>query len=79
MGSSFTLSHVASPQVASRLLLTGELITAEEAKDLGLVLEVHPADKVLARAVELADKIAEASPLAVRGTVKMLRQVQFLL
>jgi len=74
MGSSFTLAHVSNPQVASRLLLTGELITAEEALRLGLVLSVEPADKVLPKALELAEKIAIASPLSVRGTVKMLRE-----
>ncbi|HTT33521.1 MAG TPA: enoyl-CoA hydratase-related protein [Methylomirabilota bacterium] len=44
------------------LLLTGRIIEAEEAKELGLVNEVVPAEHLLARANELAEVLISASP-----------------
>jgi methylglutaconyl-CoA hydratase len=44
------------------LLLTGRIITAQEAKEYGLVTEVVPADQLMIRARELADQLIAASP-----------------
>jgi methylglutaconyl-CoA hydratase len=44
------------------LLLTGRIIEAAEAKDMGLVNEVVPAETLLYRAKELADVLITASP-----------------
>lgn len=49
-------------------LLTGQKLSAQEAKDLGVVNEVLPADKVLARAWELAEEMAQKPVLALRYT-----------
>jgi len=46
------------------LLLSGESISAEEAKARGLVQEVYPADDVEDRTTELAETIAERDELA---------------
>lgn len=43
---------------AKFLILTGELIDAERARDIGLVLDVIPADVLAGRAMELARRIA---------------------
>ena len=58
---------------AARLLLTGEIVTAAEAEKLGLVDAAVPADEVLARAIELATRIAAAAPLSTRAIVDSLR------
>ena len=50
------------------LLGGGERMTAAEAKDLGLVGEVLPADQVLPRARELAAIIAQHSPTSLART-----------
>lgn len=49
------------------LLLTGEAVSAERALQLGLVDEVVPHDRLMDRAMELAEIIAANPPLAVRG------------
>lgn len=54
------------------LLLTGRLITANEAHQMGLVNEVHPANTVLSRALELARGLEQSSPTALRLTKQLL-------
>lgn len=50
---------------ALAMLLTGDRIGAEEAKDCGLVNAVVPHDRLMEAAFELAGRIAAHSPLAV--------------
>ncbi|MFO1149994.1 MAG: enoyl-CoA hydratase/isomerase family protein [Alsobacter sp.] len=50
--------------VVRRLALTGEIVPAERALALGIVDEVVPQDGALARALELADRIAARGPAA---------------
>jgi E-phenylitaconyl-CoA hydratase len=53
---------------AMELLLTGDRIDAERAREIGLVWRVVPADDVLADARRLADRLVRAAPLASRAT-----------
>jgi enoyl-CoA hydratase/carnithine racemase len=56
----------AIPTVWARyLILTGDSITAAQAKDIGLVSHVVPDDQVLAEAKRIAGLILERGPLAV--------------
>lgn len=52
---------------AMKMLLTAEPITAQEAKDVGLISEVVPAERLLERAEELAQTVAANAPLAVQA------------
>lgn len=52
------LVPVIGRQWAKFLMLTGESLTAEQAKEIGLVLTVEPDDEVHARAHDLAARIA---------------------
>jgi len=52
---------------AMELLLTGDLISAAEALELGFLNYVVPADQLLAKAMEIAEKIAANGPLAVKA------------
>jgi enoyl-CoA hydratase/carnithine racemase len=57
---------------ALELLLTGRLFTGAEAKAMGLAQEAMPADRVLARAEEIAADIAENTAPAAVGVTKQL-------
>ena len=50
---------------ARDLLLTGRLIEAAEAREMGLVNEVVPAENLMARAHELAESVLAASPSSI--------------
>ncbi len=49
---------------AMELILTGDMIDAEEALKIGLVNHVVPPEQLEAKTMEIADKIAEMSPVA---------------
>ncbi|MBS1879921.1 MAG: enoyl-CoA hydratase/isomerase family protein [Actinobacteria bacterium] len=57
---------------AAELVLTGELISGAEARELGLVNQAVPAAKVMERALELAARIARVAPLSARAIVQSL-------
>ena len=59
-------------RIARDLLLTGRLFDAAEAKLYGLVNEVIPSDRLLARARELAAQLLENSPSSMRATKKLI-------
>jgi len=59
---------VLGPNRGRHFLITGDEISASEAKDLGFVAEVHPADKVLDRAREIARDLAGRSRMQLRYT-----------
>ncbi len=57
---------------ATEMILTGDHISAEEAKRIGLVDQVYPHDELLPKAKELAQKIASKAPLAVIAAKKSI-------
>jgi enoyl-CoA hydratase len=57
---------------AKELLLTGRIITAQEAERIGLVNEVVPAGEAVARARAIGQEIAERGPLAVREVKRLV-------
>ena len=64
-------AHVIYPLVmginrARYFLLTSEVINAKQAQDMGMVNEILPKDKLMARAWELAEMLAKKPPLATR-------------
>ncbi len=54
-------------QDALELLLTGDRIDAERAREIGLAWKVVPRDQLLAEARALADRLCQGAPLAVRA------------
>ena len=56
------------------MLLTGDIISGADAKELRLVSQTAPdADSCKKAAMELAQRIASQAPVAVRATVRSLR------
>jgi len=55
---------------ATELLLTGDMVLADEALSLGLVNYVTEPDKLLEKAFELAGKMNTRGPLALKGVIK---------
>ncbi len=66
------LRHVGE-RMARYLLLTGELIGAEEACRAGLINAVAPAEQLLARALAWAHALAEGGPNALARTKELLQ------
>lgn len=58
---------------AMRFLLTGDEFSAEHAHRIGLVQEVVPDGEHLARATQIAERIAAQAPLGVRATLANAR------
>ncbi len=61
---------------ALRLILTGDMIGAAEAKEIGLVEMVVPHEELRAKTLELANKIAGKSPLTVKVAKEAVRASQ---
>jgi enoyl-CoA hydratase len=58
------LSRLVGKGKAMELLLTGGLVTADEAEKMGLVNRVVPADLLMVEARKLADQLAGSAPIA---------------
>jgi enoyl-CoA hydratase len=75
-GSAVRLRRQIGYAVAAEMLLTGEDLTAQRAHQLGLVNHVVPDGQALAKAREIADRIARNGPLAVKGILATLRETE---
>lgn len=72
-GGTQRLPRLIGRPAALKMLLTGEMVGAAEALRLGLVDEVVPAVRLMARAEELARSIVAMAPLAVAGCMEAVR------
>jgi enoyl-CoA hydratase/carnithine racemase len=68
MGSSYFLWRIVGWGMAAEMLLTGRVIEVEEALRIGLANHVYPQEELLDRAMEMARRMAEKPPLALRMT-----------
>ena len=72
-GGTQRLPRIAGLGAALKLILTGDAIAADEALRLGLVEEVVPAERLLSRALEIGERIASRSPVAVAAAKEATR------
>lgn len=71
------LSRNVSRKQAMEMLLLGEMLEPEAAKDFGLVNRVVPADRLMAETMQMAKQIASKSPLTVAiGKEAFYRQLE---
>ena len=77
-GGLFRLPRVLGSARAIELILTADRLGAEEAHARGMVNHLADADDVLTRARELADKICQNAPLAVRESLAIAREALLL-
>lgn len=67
-GASWRLKELVGEPLAKQILLAGLVLRAEEALAANLITEIHDAPELMAAAHNLADRIAQQDPLAVRIT-----------
>ena len=65
-GGTQRLTRLVGEGKAMEMILSGEIISAEEAYRIGLVNHVVPADQLEAKTMEIANRIADKSPIALR-------------
>jgi len=73
-GSAVRLARQIPFTEAADILLTGKHITAEEAKNLGLIGHVVDDGKAMDKSMEIAQTICQNGPLAVEGVLRTLRE-----
>lgn len=73
-GGTQLLPRAIGRSMAMQMLLTGDRIDAETALRVGLISEVVDADRLLERATEVARRIADNAPLAVRAVKRLVRR-----
>jgi enoyl-CoA hydratase len=71
-GATQRLPRVVGRSKATEMILTGDLISAQDAKAAGLVSQVVPPDDLLRQAQGLARKIGSKSQLAVRTALRAI-------
>lgn len=73
-GGTQRLPRLVGKGIAMQLVLTGEMITAQEAHRIGLVNEVVPQAELIARAEAIAQKIIANAPLAVQYAIEAVNK-----
>ncbi|MEM4587792.1 MAG: enoyl-CoA hydratase-related protein [Candidatus Jordarchaeales archaeon] len=73
-GGCLRLPKLVGAAKAMELILTGDRISAQEALQIGLVNKVVPEDKLEEAVKELADKLANKPPIAVKLAKKVIRK-----
>ena len=75
-GSTVRFTQAAGWTRAMRYMLTGEAFDAHQALDMNLLTEVVEPGQELPRAIEYAERIAKAAPLAVKATLQSAFQAR---
>ena len=73
MNSTWTLPVIIGWPRAKELLYTGRVVEAEEAYRLGLLNHLVPSDKLMDKAMELAQTIAANHPRSVQGVKSLIQ------
>lgn len=74
-GGTQRLTRLINSGRAMEMILTGDMIDANEALRLGLVNKVYPQTELLNKAIDLAEKIASKGQQAIRLAIKAVKVV----
>lgn len=72
-GTSYILPHLVGYQKAAEIILLGERFNVELAERIGLVNAVVPAEQLMDRACETAERLAAKSPESIRAAKALLK------
>jgi enoyl-CoA hydratase len=71
-GGTQRLARLVGRAKAKELCMTGEMISAEEAKNIGLVAKVFPAESLLEETLKVASALAQKSQIALRAIKRVI-------
>ncbi len=74
LGGLYMLPRIVGLARAKELVMSARSVDAEEAKDLGIVLEIHPQEQIFEAAMAFAGRFRKASRLAAGQAKVMLNQ-----
>lgn len=77
-GGLIRLPKLIPAKIAAEMCLTGTLINAQRAYEIGLVNHVVPADQLMDKAMELARQMAANAPISLRLTKQLLHMAPHL-
>ncbi len=72
--SAYVLPQIVGLPKAIEMVFTGRILDAHEAREIGLVSEIHPADKFVEATNQLAGQIVEGAPIALALAKQALYQ-----
>ena len=75
-GGAWFLQCLLGYQRAADLVFSGRIVKAEEAQQIGILLEVTTPEELMPRAMEIAGRIAAKPPLAVRYNKRLMKLAQ---
>jgi enoyl-CoA hydratase/carnithine racemase len=73
LGITYLLPRIVGASTAAHLLFSADVVSGAAAREIGLVSEAVPQERVVDRALELAARIADKPPLATRWAKRLLR------
>jgi enoyl-CoA hydratase len=71
-GGTQRLARLVGRAKAKELCMTGEMISSEEAKNIGLVAKVFPAESLLEETLKVASALAQKSQIALRAIKRVI-------
>jgi enoyl-CoA hydratase len=72
LGGTFRLPRLVGPVIAKEMILTGDMIDAKRAFEIGMVNKVVSADKLMEEAMAMAQKLAKRPPVALAMAKKAI-------
>ncbi len=75
-GGAWFLPKLVGLQRAAELTFSGRIINAQQARDYGLLMDIHPADDLIKQAQQLAQSFSEKPRQALRSSKRLLQAGQ---